>query len=196
MTGLDKIIATIQENSDSQNAAIIENAEKKAEQIIADAEKTAAENSRAFSSETEKMVEKEIAMATSSAQMKYKQTLLSSKVDIINETLKDALAAIKKLPDEEYFSVLTALAVKYAESGNGVIRLGKDDSSRVPSDFADKLNAILSKSGKSVVVGENADIDSGFVLVYGDVEINCSFDAVIAENRDELRDRINEILFN
>ena len=60
MTGLDKIIATIQENSDSQNAAIIENAEKKAEQIIADAEKTAAENSRAFSSETEKWLKRKL----------------------------------------------------------------------------------------------------------------------------------------
>jgi len=196
MTGLDKIISTINENSASQCETIVSSAREQAEKIVEEAEKKASADTAAFESETENQVKKLLTGAESSASLASKQAVLSAKVDIINEMLKSALDEIKAEPVDKYFGTLITLAVKYAEKGKGVMKLSASDKERMPKDFAEKVNNALSGSGRSVEIGGNADIDSGFILVYGDIEINCSFDAVIAENRDELRDEINDILFD
>jgi V/A-type H+-transporting ATPase subunit E len=55
--------------------------------------------------------------------------------------------------------------------------------------LADKKNA-------SLIISENTvTIDGGFILKYGDVEENCSFDALFSSAKEELSDRVNAILF-
>ncbi len=43
---------------------------------------------------------------------------------------------------------------------------------------------------------EPADISDGFILKYGDIEENCTFDAIFDAKRDELRDLVNKNLFD
>ena len=40
-----------------------------------------------------------------------------------------------------------------------------------------------------------ADIESGFLLVYGGMDINCTFRAVFEDAADELRDAAGRLLF-
>ena len=40
-----------------------------------------------------------------------------------------------------------------------------------------------------------ANIKNGFVLSYGDVEENCSFDALIEASKETLQDKIGQMLF-
>ena len=65
----------------------------------------------------------------------------------------------------------------------------------LPKNFVDSVNNAF-KRGYKIALGDSADIDSGFILVYGDIDINCSFDAIAAEKRDELRDALNGLLFD
>ena len=39
------------------------------------------------------------------------------------------------------------------------------------------------------------DIENGFVLVYGDIEINCTLRAVFDERMDNLKDLLRPLLF-
>ena len=41
----------------------------------------------------------------------------------------------------------------------------------------------------------NCDIDGGFILIYGGIEENCSFRAMLDANREHLADKVNELLF-
>ncbi|NLX93741.1 MAG: hypothetical protein GXZ02_07760, partial [Clostridiales bacterium] len=43
---------------------------------------------------------------------------------------------------------------------------------------------------------EPAAIADGFILVYGDIEMNCTFDALLEESHDELKEKIAQLFFN
>ena len=66
-------------------------------------------------------------------------------------------------------------------------------------NFADTLNAALVAGGKEgaalTVSSETRDIDGGFVLTYGGIEENCSFDALFDSAHEMLQDKVQEILF-
>ena len=127
--------------------------------------------------------------------MTKNRIILEGKLDIISSTLERALEVIKALPKKEYFEILKGLILKNVRKGEGVLRLSKEDTEKLPSNFIDSINNAL-KRGYKISLGESADIDSGFILVYGDIDINCSFDAVASAKREELRDTLNEMLFN
>ena len=38
-------------------------------------------------------------------------------------------------------------------------------------------------------------IENGFVLLYGDIEVNCTLRAVFDERMDDLKDLLNPLLF-
>ena len=66
---------------------------------------------------------------------------------------------------------------------------------RVTADFEKKINDGLEKGAKITVSKDPADISDGFILVYGDIEINCSFEALIEDSRDAIKDELNSIFF-
>ena len=42
---------------------------------------------------------------------------------------------------------------------------------------------------------EPKELDGGFILVYGGVEENCSFKALISAKKDELADKVHQLIF-
>lgn len=124
-----------------------------------------------------------------------KQTVLEGKIEAIEDMLGRAVDVLKALPKREYFEMLKELAVKNAISGDGVMRFSKDDTAKLPQNFISNVNSALSGKG-SVSLGEPCDIDSGFMLVYGDIDVNCTFSSLVSEKRDELFDELNKLLFN
>ena len=63
-------------------------------------------------------------------------------------------------------------------------------------DFEQKIKAAAeAKGGKLVLKKEPKAIPDGFVLVYGGVEENCTLKALFDVKKDQLQDKVNEILF-
>jgi len=193
MSGLEKIISQIEYESDERCKSIIEDANKKAQSIIenskAEAERILKENGE----QTAKKLDNMQQSAVSSAELAKSKILLKSKLEIIDETLRKSLDEIKALSDEEYFEIIKALIIGNAKEGNGVLRLGAKDCKRLPKDFIASVNKELKNA--QITLGDEADIDGGFLLIYGDIDINCSFDAIVSSKRDELRDALNKLLF-
>ncbi|MBE6741897.1 MAG: hypothetical protein E7570_06280 [Ruminococcaceae bacterium] len=193
MTGLEKILSQIEYESNDRCRAVIEEADKKAQKIIAEAEAKAQSILEENEKQCAEKAEKANQTAISSAELAKSKILLKSKLDIIDDVLEKSLDSIKSLDDKEYFELIEALVLSNAKEGNGILRLSQKDLNRLPKSFVDSLNKSL--GGKSVALGDAADIDGGFILVYGDIDINCSFDAIAASKRDELRDSLNALLF-
>ena len=194
MTGLEKILSQIEYESDDRCKTIIANAEAKAQEIISEAEAQAEAEADKSREAIEKRVEDIKQSTASSVELNKSKIILKAKLEAIDEMLSDSLKTIKSLPDSEYFDMLKTLILNNAKDGEGVLHLSEKDCKRLNEGFIANLNNSLG-SGKSVVLGDNADIDSGFVLVYGDIDINCSFDAIVSSKRDELRDTLNALLF-
>lgn len=195
MTGLEKILSTIEQDSNDRCREITEQAQKQAQAIIDAASAKAQENIENAKASVDKKVAEHDGTIEASVSMTKNRIILEGKLEIISSTLERALEVIKALPKKEYFEILKGLILKNVRKGDGVLRLSEEDTEKLPSNFIDSINNAL-KRGYKISLGESADIDSGFILVYGDIDINCSFDAVASAKREELRDTLNEMLFN
>ena len=66
----------------------------------------------------------------------------------------------------------------------------------MPAGFKTQaVEAASSKGAELTFPDKTDDIKNGFILRYGLIEINCSFDSIIDENREELKEKVNAILF-
>lgn len=195
MTGLEKIISQIEYESNDRCKSIISQAEENAKGIIEKAEQQAKEIICNAEANAAKKAEDIKQSAASSAELGKSKVILKAKLEVIDDMLGKALASIKSLDDKEYFEIIKTLIANNAKEGEGVLRLSDSDVNRLPKDFISSVNSELGK-GKSVILGDSTNTDGGFVLVYGDIDINCSFDAIAASKRDELRDALNALLFS
>ena len=193
MTGLEKIISQIEYESNDRCRLIIEDAQKKAALIVEEAQTQAQSILDESRNETAKKVENMKQGAQSSSQLAKNKILLKSKLEIIDDMLCKALDEIRNLSEKEYFDILKSLIITNSKEGHGLLRLSEKDSKALPKDFIVSVNKELENG--SVELGSTADINGGFILIYGDIDINCSFDAIAQSKRDELRDALNKLLF-
>jgi V/A-type H+-transporting ATPase subunit E len=123
--------------------------------------------------------------------------ILDAKQKIINDIIQKAKIKLTSLPDNEYFDTILQIVKKHAHAQPGIIRFSQADLDRLPKKFEKSLESALKdiKNASLTISKESVKIDGGFILVYGDIEENCSFDALFAEAKDELQDKINAFLF-
>ncbi len=198
MTGLEKILKTIQEEAQASADAIITQAEQEAEASIAAAKKEAELKSAQIAEKSEADVKDVIGRAESAAALLERKLLLDTKQAIINEIIGKARNRLAVLSDAEYTEIILAMVKKYSHNKRGRLLFPVSDRKRLTKDFPEKLSAILSqKQGASLDIEEKAlSFEGGFLLIYGDIEENCSFDALFAEGRDTLQDKVNSLLFD
>ncbi len=194
MSGLEKIISQIEYESNDRCRTIIEEANKKADEIIKDAEESAQKILSDNDEKTAKKLDSMAQIALSSSEFAKSKILLKSKLETIDETLKKSLDEIKNLPDGEYFEIIKALIISNSRNQKGSLCLSEKDKKRLPKGFVESVNKELKDS--EIVLGDSVDIDGGFILVYEDIDINCSFDAIASSKLDELRDALNSVLFD
>ncbi|QAT50637.1 hypothetical protein EQM14_13190 [Caproiciproducens sp. NJN-50] len=196
MTGLDKIIQDITSESDSAVNAMLEKARAQAEEIRSQAGKDAAEQCAAVG----RRAEEEAAMirerAESAAALQIRKAVLGAKQQLIADIIEKAKQSLYALPDDEYFKLILKMAVKNALPREGEILFSPADLKRLPAGFEAALNAAVKGQGASLrVSGQARNIDGGFVLSYGGIEENCSFSALFDARRDELQDKVNQLVF-
>lgn len=188
MSGLDKIISRLENDCAKECSRIEEEAMLRAHSILTDAENaTKAEYDRMIA-EAEKQAELINKKAESAAAMTARRGMLEAKIAVIDETIEAAVKKLRALDTESYFSVLSHLASKYAQSGTGVMYLSKNDKDRMPEKFVSTLNSVI-------ISEDTADIQDGFILKYGDIEINCTFSSMLNAAREELKATAGDILF-
>lgn len=195
MTGLNKIIDKISQDSVAKCDSIIFDANNEATKIKNAAVAQGDAQKQEIIKEAQAKADAIIEMANSSASLEIRKNLLATKVEILNDTINAAYEQMKAMPDKEYFAAIYALVKKYAQNTQGVMVLSQKDLDRKPKDFEKKVNSQLPKEASLEVSNKPANIGEGFVLVYGDVEINCTFKAIIEDSRDELKDKIYDMIF-
>ena len=193
MSGIDKIIHEIESNTDRSCDTILGTARQKADKIISDAQNEAKKIVEDGKEHTALRVADIKKRGESAADLEEKRVMLSAKQSIISQMLQKGLDQVKSLPDDEYFALIVQMIGKYSLSEDGVILFGEKDKKRLPSDIMDRIND--SAKGKITLSDENAEIDAGFILRYGGIEQNCSFDAIFASEAENLSDRAGRLLF-
>jgi V/A-type H+-transporting ATPase subunit E len=86
---------------------------------------------------------------------------------------------------------------KYAHNKSGKLLFSAVDKNRLSVDFDLKLIQVLADKPEAslIVSDETVTLDGGFLLIYGDIEENCSFDALFSAEKENLQDKVNSLLF-
>ncbi|MDF2820960.1 MAG: atpE [Clostridiales bacterium] len=197
MTGLETIIKHIEGDAFATARYIISVANDKAKEIAAVAQ--AEINTKRSEIEERNKLELEaiISRSESAALLQGNKLILQAKQQLINNVIVSAKDSLVKLPNDEYFKVIIKMVKKYALAQPGQIAFSKSDKERLPEQFGTLLQtALAEKTGASLVISEETrNINGGFVLIYGDVEENCSFDALILASKESLQDNVSKVLF-
>lgn len=196
MAGLEKIIEKINADSEKDCASVIAAADEKAKKLESDAEAAREQMTKDILNGAEERAKEIAERGESTANQIRRQTLLKAKIETLNEVAKKALSEIKNLEDHDYFEVLSKLAVKNAKGGRGVMRLSEKDLKRLPSGFIASVTSHLPNDYEIVLSDMPADIAGGFFLVYGDIDVNCTFDALAEDRWDDLKEDICAIIFS
>ena len=195
MTGLDKIIEKILEQSQMNCNAILNDAALQVKNIISQARETANKQSGEIVAKAEAEAKRIEAVSKSTAESITRNRYLEIRNAILNDIISAAYLEIEKFSDEEYFAMLKHLCIKNALEGECEMHLSGYDIGRLPDDFEMSINSEIFEKGAVHICDTPADIENGFVLIYGDIEINCTLKAVFDENMDRLKDMLSTALF-
>ena len=193
MSGIDKIIQQIETDTSQYCDSVTGQAQKKADAIISTANKEAEQIAATGREKTAARVADIKKRGDSAAELEEKRVMLYTKQQIISTMLCDGLQAAKDLPEAEYFSLIINMVAKYSLPEDGVIFFGEKDNRRLPAGFTDELNQAA--KGGITLSPDFAPIDAGFILKYGGIEQNCSFDAIFAGEAENLSDKAGRLLF-
>lgn len=196
MTGIEKIIAKIEDDCKVICDDIIGKANAEAQKILDNAEIEGAKAKEEAIQAAKSRCQTDIELANSKAEHERKKAILATKISIINEVIDESMKKLKSLPDADYFNAITLLINRFAQKGHGVLRFSKNDINRMPKDFEATINDMLRSSERSVEISETPiDIDGGFIIIYNEIELNCTFDSLLNASLEEIKDELYEEIF-
>lgn len=198
MTGLEKILDEIKAQSRQTVEQIESEGRKIADDMIKEQEEKINSKKAVFEKELEQTSKLDLEKGISSAISQKKKMILEEKQNIISDIIEKSKNYIKNLSKDEYMTFLEKIALKYAHKEEGKIRLTASDKDSIGQELVSRLNAKLSENSKGTLVLDDqvSNEKSGFVIIYKDVEENCSLEAIFSEKRELLEDKINSFLFN
>ena len=195
MTGLDKITQKIAQESREKIDAVLAEANRAAAQILADGRTEADAQANRIIADANDEANRITAAARAKAESLTRTKYLEVKNAVVNDVIAAAFEAVEQMDDEAYFDLLYKLCVKNIEKGECELFLNARDLKRLPSDFEDRINGAVYETGAVHVAKQPMPIENGFVLVYGDMEVNCTLRAVFDASMDALKDLLSPMLF-
>ncbi|MCM1544999.1 MAG: V-type ATP synthase subunit E [Ruminococcus sp.] len=195
MTGLEKIVEKIAQESTALCSEIIETASNKAEEIIANAKNSARKEAAAIVENAQKEADRRTAVAKSSAETITRTRYLETRNAILNDIISAAYEEVEKMDDAAYFDLIFNICVRNVEPGECVMYLSQRDISRLPNGFETRINERVYETTAVQISAKPKNIENGFILDYGDFEINCTLRNIFDEGMERIRDRLGEVLF-
>lgn len=198
MSGLEKIRDRIIQDAKDAAGEKIKEAEEKASEIKSEAVREADDIAKGIQQKTDSEIKAYSERVDSSIDLEHRTRILAAKQEIIGDVIKEAKRRILALSDHEYFDLILKLIEKNIREGEeGVIYFSEEDFARIPSGFSFDVNKVAqANNGNLSISKETRKIGPGFVLSYGGIEENCTFDALFEEKKDDLTDIVQTILFS
>ena len=197
MAGLEKIIEKIGLDAQAGASEVKAQADEKCAEILAEAQAESDRIDAQALADAEALRADILERGESGAQMQRKNRILTAKQSMISDVIDRARERLLSLDTADYFDLLCRLADKYAHAGDGIMYLCSHDLARVPANFRRDLAEIAKKKHGTLLISDKTrDIDGGFVLAYGGIEENCSFDAMFEDRKEALQDVVRAKLFS
>lgn len=186
---------------------ILSQAEVEAEKILAEAQGESSEQERelaselsAYSQQTESLAQAAAAdvkmRLLATARMDIQKQLLVTKAGLLDDVFAQARVQINSLPDDEYQQLISSLMEKAAETGDEEVVVGKNET-RIDNSLVKHINRKLGTGfkGNLHLASDRADIDGGFILRRGKIQLNVSTDVLLSQVRESIEMELSKDLF-
>lgn len=197
MGGLDKIIEEIKDQANAEAGQILKEADEYCDEYMKEITDKVADEVEAFEKKEKSKRNLYDEKVKSGALFRERNEILKTKQQCINEVIKEAEYTICNLETKQYFDFLSKLFEANFDGTDGEMFFGKEDLEKMPEEFKEKIKAIADNKGAKVNISDKTkNIKNGFILVYGEIEENCTIQSLFDEKSDALRDIVNKELFS
>lgn len=189
---IDKILSEARSEAD----AIRSEAQSKAQQMRNEAQSQL----ETYREETDRLVQEQaqdkIERMKAQGRMQAKKEMLTQKARLLDEIFTEVRSRIHSLDEHAYKELMSNLMIKAVETGDEEVLIGRDEN-RIDQGLIKQVNRKLVNGfkGNLVLADERADIEAGFLLRRGKVQVNVSTDVLVSMLRDKMESEIAGILF-
>ena len=226
MEGIEKITARIAQDAQAEISRLTAETEEKVQAVLTNAAAQAQQEANEIVEKGRMAASERLERLNSASQMERRKLELAARQEVLGEAFALALEKLCTLPEKEYISLLSKLALEASSSGKEQLIFSKKDRAsvgkqvvmaandalvkeRAPSlpeevakskvgAFVDKLvhNTTAVVTGTGLTLSEETrDIKGGFIMVDGDVEINCAFETLVRLQREQMEKKVADALF-
>jgi V/A-type H+-transporting ATPase subunit E len=199
MNGIQKIIDRIEADAAAERAQIIAEAEARCAEIEAQYAEAAQSEYQKVVDSGEKTAAQRLERRTSVAAIEAKKQVLATKQEMVQAAFERAITLLSELPDGQYVELLARLVSEASRTGNEILTFSARDTARVGEAVKDAANALLRRTGKTADLKVSTDprtIRGGVIVTCGDIETNCSLDALVSRERNALSGKVADMLFS
>lgn len=193
MNGIEKITDRIAAETKAETDRLAAQAEAEAARIEqtyrAQAEREAAD-ARARGEKDAAEHEERLVGA---ARMESRRALLAARQAQVDAAFDRAMETLCTLPKERYAAAMARLLTRAAPDGRGEVVFSPADRERIGRTAVDAANRAL--NGGLTLSDRTRAMKGGFILVDGNVEVNCSFETLLRLQREELAGEVAALLF-
>lgn len=198
MNGAEKIKVKIIADARERAEKILENARLEAQGIIKNAEKQAFQRVAIMTEKAKEEAALYKQRFHAAGEMEVKKNILKTRQETIDEAFSVALSKIAGLPDDKYSLFMEDILLDAAKDEEGVLVINKKDKQRLGQQFVDRINARFKTMGKKAALKlaeEDLNSCGGFVVRYGEMEINCTLEVLLNMARPNLEAEVASMLF-
>ena len=192
MAGINPIKDKILADAKAQAVAMVEEAKNKAYEATKVAELKDLKQAKALEDKAKSEAEITYKRMISMAELKVRQEELQLKQDLIQKAFELASEKLTKLPKKEYLHLVQTMLLSSVESGQEEVILAGLYQKDV-EELIQKINQ--EKNYKLTISKEKRELDGGFILKSGNIELNNSFRSILHANKEAWTLSVAEILF-
>lgn len=194
MNGVDQILTRILEEGRIAAGQITGQAELSARDILDNMESEAQFQRAAILDKAKLDAEDEKKRMESLASLEVRKNTLQKKQELLSQAFDKALERLNTLPREEYVEVVCRLLLPYLKTGEEEIVLSADKETGELFLAGLRLKLVSMGNLHPKVTVENLG-DGGFLVRNGDIELNCTFSALMRQLREQLEQEVAKVLF-
>jgi V/A-type H+-transporting ATPase subunit E len=193
---LEKIVERIKKDAKVRATEIIKKGEAEAKKLREETKEELESLKDKLISSGEKEAKDLKRQMLAMARLEARNSLLQAKQGLLEKVFQQAKQRLLKMPRPEYERLLYRMVVSVASGGEEII-LSEEDRKRLGKNWLSRVNSELAKQGKRELklAAKNRPINRGFILSHEGVEINYSFEELVASIREEIEPRIIQLLF-
>ena len=196
MDGIEKITGRINEDVQREIDAMTADARREAGEIAARYREQADRESAEIVERGRRAAAEREERLASVAQLEARKLELAAKQEMLQKAFDKALERLLTLPEEQYFVLLSELAVKAARTGREQVILSQKDRTRYGKQAVTAANEKLGDKGHLTLSQESRPIKGGLILSDGDVEVNGTFETLVRLQRGALDREVAKVLFD